>query len=41
MLLSMHSDTEAYFGHLRQAREFSRKAADSAVLSGKKESAAE
>jgi eukaryotic-like serine/threonine-protein kinase len=41
MLLSMHSDTQAYFGHLRQAREFSRKAADSAIRSDKKESAAE
>ena len=41
MLLSMHSDTEAYFGHLRRAREFSRRAADSAILSDKKESAAE
>lgn len=41
MLLSMHSDTEAYFGHLRRAREFSQRAADSAVLSDKKESAAE
>ena len=41
MLLSMHSDTEAYFGHLHKAREFSRRAADSAVLSDRKESAAE
>jgi tetratricopeptide (TPR) repeat protein len=41
MLLSMHSDTQAYFGHLRQAREFSRRAADSAIRSDKKESAAE
>jgi eukaryotic-like serine/threonine-protein kinase len=41
MLLSMHSDTEAYFGHLHKAREFSRRAANSAVLSDKKESAAE
>jgi serine/threonine protein kinase/tetratricopeptide (TPR) repeat protein len=41
MLLSMHSDTQAYFGHLRQAREFSRRAAESAIRSDKKESAAE
>jgi len=41
MLLSMHSDTQAYFGRLRQAREFSRRAADSAIRSDKKESAAE
>jgi serine/threonine protein kinase/tetratricopeptide (TPR) repeat protein len=41
MLLSMHSDTEAYSGHLRKAREFSRRAADSAVHSDKKETAAE
>jgi serine/threonine protein kinase/tetratricopeptide (TPR) repeat protein len=41
MLLSMHSDTEAYFGHLKQARDFSRRATDSAVRNDKKESAAE
>jgi tetratricopeptide (TPR) repeat protein len=37
----MHSDTEAYFGHLRKARDFTRRAADSAVRSDKKETAAE
>jgi eukaryotic-like serine/threonine-protein kinase len=38
--LTLASDTEAYAGHLRQARELSRKAADSALRSELKEDAA-
>jgi len=40
MLLSAQSDTEAYFGRLRRARVFSRRAVDSAVRSGFPETAA-
>jgi DNA-binding winged helix-turn-helix (wHTH) protein/tetratricopeptide (TPR) repeat protein len=39
-LLSAQSDTEAYFGRLKKAREFSRRAVDSAVRSGLQETAA-
>jgi DNA-binding winged helix-turn-helix (wHTH) protein/tetratricopeptide (TPR) repeat protein len=39
-LLSMQSDTEAYSGQLRRAREFSRRAVDSAVHADSKEAAA-
>jgi DNA-binding winged helix-turn-helix (wHTH) protein/tetratricopeptide (TPR) repeat protein len=39
-LLSAQSDTEAYFGRVRQAREFSRRAVDSAIRSGLQETAA-
>ena len=38
--LSMESDTEAYFGRLETAREFSRRAADTALREGETESAA-
>jgi serine/threonine protein kinase/tetratricopeptide (TPR) repeat protein len=39
-LLSFQSDTEAYTGRLAQARDFSRRAIDSAIRSDSKESAA-
>ncbi len=39
-LLSTQSDTEAYFGRLGKSREFSRRAADSAVHARAKETAA-
>ena len=39
-LLSMQSDTDAYYGRLNQARDFSRRAVDSALRSDAKESAA-
>src|SRR5215469_1370377 len=39
-LLSTQSDTEAYFGRLGKAREFSRRAVDSASLAHAKETAA-
>ena len=39
-LLSMQSDTEAYYGRLGKARDFSRKAVDSAVRANSKETAA-
>jgi serine/threonine protein kinase/tetratricopeptide (TPR) repeat protein len=39
-LLSMQSDTEAYYGRMGKARDFSRRAVDSAVLADSKESAA-
>ena len=38
--LSMEADTEAYAGHLRQARELSRRAAEASVRAGDKEGAA-
>jgi len=38
--LSLQSDTEAYFGHQRMAREFSRKALESALRADRKETAA-
>jgi tetratricopeptide (TPR) repeat protein len=40
LLLSFQSDTEAYYGRLVKARDFSRRAVDSAVRNGSKESAA-
>ena len=39
-LLSAQSDTEAYYGRMTKAREFSRRAVDSAVRADSKESAA-
>jgi len=39
-MLSAQSDTEAYYGHLGKARDFSRRAIDAAVRSGSKETAA-
>jgi eukaryotic-like serine/threonine-protein kinase len=39
-LLSMQSDTEAYYGRMGKARDFSRRAVDSAVRADSKESAA-
>jgi tetratricopeptide (TPR) repeat protein len=39
--LAAKSDTEAFFGHLNQAREFSRQAVASAVRSDQKETAAQ
>ena len=39
-LLSMQSDTEAYYGRMGKAREFSRRAVDSAVRADSKETAA-
>ena len=39
-LLSNEADTAAYFGHLRTAREFSRRASASAERAGEKETAA-
>ena len=38
--LSSHSDTEAYYGHVRKARELSRHAVETARRSDKKEAAA-
>ena len=40
MLISMQSDTEAYYGRLAKAREFSRRAVESARDAGFKETAA-
>jgi tetratricopeptide (TPR) repeat protein len=40
VLLSAQSDTEAYYGHLAKARDFSRRAVDSAVRADSKETAA-
>ena len=40
VLLSFQSDTEAYYGHLTKARDFSRRAVDSAVRNDSKETAA-
>jgi eukaryotic-like serine/threonine-protein kinase len=39
-LLSAQSDTEAYYGHLARARDFSRRAVDSAIRADSKETAA-
>jgi eukaryotic-like serine/threonine-protein kinase len=39
-LLSFQSDTEAYYGHLTKARDFSRRAVDAAVRNSSKETAA-
>jgi serine/threonine protein kinase/tetratricopeptide (TPR) repeat protein len=38
-LLSTHSDTEAYYGRMTKARDFSRRAVDSAVRADSKETA--
>ena len=40
LLLSMQSDSEAFYGRLRLARDFSRRAVDSAVRADSKETAA-
>ncbi|HXY03540.1 MAG TPA: tetratricopeptide repeat protein, partial [Terriglobales bacterium] len=40
LLLSAQSDSEAYYGHIRKARDFSRRAVESALRSGAKETAA-
>jgi serine/threonine protein kinase/tetratricopeptide (TPR) repeat protein len=40
ILLSFQSDTEAYYGRLTKAREFSRRAVDAAVRNNSKETAA-
>jgi DNA-binding winged helix-turn-helix (wHTH) protein len=40
LLLALEADTTAYFGHLQKAREFSRRAEDSAEQAGEKETAA-
>jgi eukaryotic-like serine/threonine-protein kinase len=41
LLLSAQSDTEAYYGRLTRARDFSRRAVDSAVRADSKETAAQ
>jgi tetratricopeptide (TPR) repeat protein/class 3 adenylate cyclase len=41
IFLAAKSDTEAYFGRLRSAREYSRRASDSALRNNEKETAAE
>ena len=41
IFLAAKSDTEAYYGRLHSAREFSRRAADSALRSDEKEAAAQ
>jgi serine/threonine protein kinase/tetratricopeptide (TPR) repeat protein len=40
ILLSFQSDTEAYYGHLSKARDFSRRAVDAAVRADSRETAA-
>ena len=40
LLLSFQSDTEAYYGRLTKARDFSRRAVDAAVRADSKETAA-
>ena len=40
LLLALEADTAAYFGHLHRAREFSRRAAESAEQAGENETAA-
>jgi eukaryotic-like serine/threonine-protein kinase len=40
LFLSMQSDTEAYYGRMSKARDFSRRAADSAIRAESKEAAA-
>jgi eukaryotic-like serine/threonine-protein kinase len=40
LLLSMQSDTEAFYGRMNSARDYSRRAVDSAVRSGSKDTAA-
>ena len=39
-LLSLQSDTEAYYGHLSKAQDFTRRAMNSAILAKSKETAA-
>jgi eukaryotic-like serine/threonine-protein kinase len=39
-LLSLQADTDAYYGRLGQARDFSRRAVDSAIRADSKETAA-
>ncbi len=40
ILFSAQSDTEAYYGHMKKARDFSRRAVESALRAGAKETAA-
>ena len=40
-MLNNHADTQAYYGHLEKARDLARRAADSAVRAGAKETAAQ
>jgi serine/threonine protein kinase/predicted Zn-dependent protease len=40
LLFSAQSDTEAYYGHMKKARDFSRRAVESALRAGAKETAA-
>jgi eukaryotic-like serine/threonine-protein kinase len=40
LLFSAQSDTEAYYGHMKKARDFSRRAVESALSAGAKETAA-
>jgi len=40
LLLSAQSDTEAYYGHMKKARDFSRRAVESALRAGAEETAA-
>src|SRR5207302_8598444 len=40
VLLSFQSDTEAYYGRLAKARDFSRRAVDAAIRADSKETAA-
>lgn len=40
LLLSFQSDTEAYYGHVTRARDYSRRAVDAAVRADSKETAA-
>ena len=40
ILFSAQSDTEAYYGHMKKARDFSRRAVESALHAGAKETAA-
>jgi eukaryotic-like serine/threonine-protein kinase len=40
ILLSFHSDTQAYYGHLTKARDLTRRAVDAAVRNDSKETAA-
>jgi serine/threonine protein kinase/Flp pilus assembly protein TadD len=40
-MLNIHADTQAYYGRLDKARDLARRAADSAVRTGAKETAAE
>jgi eukaryotic-like serine/threonine-protein kinase len=40
-MLNAHADTQAYYGHLEKARDFARRASDSAVRADAKETAAQ